>query len=631
MDADAIVVGAGLAGLAAAGRAGRRRPAGAAAGPGAGAVASAGRRSGRSAGCSSSTPRSSAGWASRTRSTWPCRTGSARRSSTGREDHWPRQWAEAYVDFAAGEKRSWLRQMGHRFFPVVGWAERGGGRADGHGNSVPRFHVTWGTGPGVVAPFERRVREHVATGRISVPVPAPGRRADRRPAVPSPASAARSWSRRRSCAARRQSAGRGRRLRAHRAGGDRHLRRHRRRPRPGPQGAGRRGSARRRSGWSPACPPTSTAGCWRSPRPPAAASSTPTGCGTTPRACGTGTRSGPTTASGSCPARPRCGSTPTGKRLPAPYFPGFDTLGTLQHLMATGYDYSWFVLTQKIIEKEFALSGSEQNPDLTGKDVKRLLSRVRAGAPGRSRRSSSTARTSWSRTTCPTWSRGMNTLTDAAAHRRRPAAAADRRPATARWPTRSARTPRSPRSAAPAPTAATSSIRVASPHRLLDPEAGPLIAVRLNILTRKTLGGLQTDLDGRVLNAAGDAAPGPVRGRRGGRLRRRRHARLQRAGGHLPRRLPVLRPGRRPRRRRPGRLTASRSGGAAHQPLALRRLDEDVAAHRRTAPRAGSGGRQRRRRALARVAELGRPEDAEQPVVQPDRERWAGSASDAII
>ena len=72
----------------------------------------------------------------------------------------------------------------------------------------------------------------------------------------------------------------------------------------------------------------------------------------------------------------------TGKRLPAPYFPGFDTLGTLNHLRTTGYDYSWFVLTQKIIEKEFALSGSEQNPDLTGKDIKLLLSRVKKGAPG---------------------------------------------------------------------------------------------------------------------------------------------------------------------------------------------------------------------------------------------------------
>ncbi len=69
-----------------------------------------------------------------------------------KEDHWPRKWAEAYVDFAAGEKRSWLHQQGLRIFPVVGWAERGGYDATGHGNSVPRFHITWGTGPGVVAP-----------------------------------------------------------------------------------------------------------------------------------------------------------------------------------------------------------------------------------------------------------------------------------------------------------------------------------------------------------------------------------------------------------------------------------------------------------------------------------------------
>ncbi|HYF62221.1 MAG TPA: FAD-dependent oxidoreductase, partial [Herpetosiphonaceae bacterium] len=82
------------------------------------------------------------------------------------EDHWPRQWAEAYVDFAAGEKRSWLYNQGMRFFPIVGWAERGGYGAIGHGNSVPRFHVTWGTGPGVLEPFVRRVRAAVERGLI---------------------------------------------------------------------------------------------------------------------------------------------------------------------------------------------------------------------------------------------------------------------------------------------------------------------------------------------------------------------------------------------------------------------------------------------------------------------------------
>jgi uncharacterized protein len=84
------------------------------------------------------------------------------------QDYWAYRWAEAYVDFAATEKRAWLHAMGVRWFPLVGWAERGGYLADGHGNSVPRFHVTWGTGPGVVAPFERRVRAAVASGRAEI-------------------------------------------------------------------------------------------------------------------------------------------------------------------------------------------------------------------------------------------------------------------------------------------------------------------------------------------------------------------------------------------------------------------------------------------------------------------------------
>ena len=83
------------------------------------------------------------------------------------EDRWPRRWAEAYVTFAKEEKRAWLHAQGMRWFPIVGWAERGGYGAVGHGNSVPRFHVTWGTGPGVVAPFVRRAREAEKAGRLT--------------------------------------------------------------------------------------------------------------------------------------------------------------------------------------------------------------------------------------------------------------------------------------------------------------------------------------------------------------------------------------------------------------------------------------------------------------------------------
>src|ERR1700740_2871447 len=75
------------------------------------------------------------------------------------EDAWPRKWAEAYVAFAAGEKRAWLRAKGLRWFPIVGWAERGGYLATEHANSLPRFHVTWGTGPSIIKPFVDRLRE----------------------------------------------------------------------------------------------------------------------------------------------------------------------------------------------------------------------------------------------------------------------------------------------------------------------------------------------------------------------------------------------------------------------------------------------------------------------------------------
>ena len=110
------------------------------------------------------------------------------------EDLWPKRWAEAYVAFAAGEKRGWLRAMGHRIFPVVGWAERGGYDAMSHGNSVPRFHVSWGTGPGIVEPFERRAREAQAERPADLQIPPPRRCAHASPTAPSMASAARSSS-----------------------------------------------------------------------------------------------------------------------------------------------------------------------------------------------------------------------------------------------------------------------------------------------------------------------------------------------------------------------------------------------------------------------------------------------------
>ncbi|GAA0897729.1 FAD-binding dehydrogenase [Virgisporangium ochraceum] len=418
------------------------------------------------------------------------------------EDHWPRRWAEAYVDFAAGEKRAWLRAMGHRVFPVVGWAERGDGRASGHGNSVPRFHITWGTGPGVVEPFEKRVRAHVDSGRITLAfrhrvdglVVEGGQAVGVHGRVLEPADVERGRPSSRvevgDFVVRAQAVV----VTSGGIGGDHDL---------------------VRKAWPDRLgtpPRTMVAGV------PAHVDGRML---TITRDAGAslinadrmwhyveGLRNwNPIWENHGIRILPGPSSLwldATGRRLPPPNFPGFDTLGTLKHLRTTGYDYSWFVLTQKIIEKEFALSGSEQNPDLTGRDIRQVLQRVRPGAPGPVEAFKRHGEDFVVADTLTELVRGMNGIADADAP---PIDEADLRSLIeARdrelghpfskdlqvMAIHSARRYRGDKLS-----------RVATPHRLLDPKAGPLIAVRLNILSRKTLGGLATDLDGRCLRSDG--------------------------------------------------------------------------------------------------------------------------------
>ena len=198
----------------------------------------------------------------------------------------------------------------------------------------------------------------------------------------------------------------------------------------------------------------------------------------------------------------------TGARLPVPLFPGFDTLGTLAHLRQTGHDHSWFVLSQKIVEKEFTLSGSEQNPDLTGKDLPLLVrSRLGKGAAGPVQAFLDHGADFVVRRTLDELIDGMRALPggDAldGARVRREVEARDRemdndftKDAQVAM-LRSARAYRGDKL-----------IRTAAPHRILDPAAGPLIAVKLHVLTRKSLGGIETDLSGRALGAGGSPVPG---------------------------------------------------------------------------------------------------------------------------
>ncbi|MCZ2828252.1 FAD-binding dehydrogenase [Modestobacter sp. VKM Ac-2986] len=422
------------------------------------------------------------------------------------EDHWPGQWAEAYLQFAAGEKRAWLHAQGVRFFPVVGWAERGGYTATGHGNSVPRFHVTWGTGPGVLAPFLARLARAVDAGLVDVRhrhrvdglVLTDGAVTGVRGAVLEPSDVARGVASSRTDVGEFEVAAQAVVVTAGGIGGDHELVRRNWPARLGPV-------PQRLLSGVPAhvdgrmLQITEDAG-GRVINPDRMWHYTEGVVNHSPVWERHGIRILPGPSSLWLDA--------TGTRLPAPLFPGFDTLGTLAHIGTTGHEHTWFVLTQKIIEKEFTLSGSEQNPDLTDKDLKLLLTRIRPGAAAPVQRFMDDGEDFVVAPTLPELVAGMNRVTGDTPHLdlatvEREVVARDREIAHRFSKDQQVTALRQARS-----YLGDKLIRVAQPHRLLDPDAGPLIAVRLNLLTRKTLGGLETDLSGRVLRDGGAPVPG---------------------------------------------------------------------------------------------------------------------------
>lgn len=422
------------------------------------------------------------------------------------EDLWGRQWAEAYLEFAAGEKRAWLRERGVGFFPVVGWAERGGYTATGHGNSVPRFHITWGTGPGILEPFVKAVRAGVESGlvtlkfrhRVDELVVTGGAVVGARGVILAPDAAERGAPSNRDAVGDFEEHAGATIVTSGGIGGNHEQVRKQWPTRMGaaPQsllsgvpahvdgrmlGISEQAGARLVNGdrmWHYVEGITNYAPVWARH----------------------GIRILPGPSSIWLDA--------TGKRLPVPLFPGFDTLGTLEHIASTGYDYSWFVLTQAIIEKEFALSGSEQNPDLTGKSVRELLrQRLGKGATApveafKDKGEDFVVASSLDELLAGMQAKAPDVAIDTA--RVRLEIEARDRELTNRFAKdaqvnalRQARNYRGDKL-----------IRVAKPHRILDPKAGPLIAVKLHILTRKSLGGIQTDLGGRALDASGEHIPG---------------------------------------------------------------------------------------------------------------------------
>ena len=422
------------------------------------------------------------------------------------EDFWPRRWAEAYVAFAAGEKRSWLRERGLRFFPVVGWAERGGGNATGHGNSVPRFHLTWGTGPGVIEPFVKRVRQGAEQGLVTFKFRHRVNTLTRSGAavdgiggdILAPSNIERGRKSSRDVVGAFELKAQAVIVASGGIGADHDL---------------------VRANW-PA----------RLGRPPQRMiSGVPDHVdgrllAITEAAGGTvinrdrmwhyveGIKNwNPIWTDHAIRILPGPSSLwldAGGKRLPVPLYPGFDTLVTLKYIMATGHDYSWFILTRKIIEKEFALSGSEQNPDFTGKSWRKVIARARAGIPGPVKAFMDKGEDFIIERDLATLVKRMNALVGGMplldlASVEREITARDRQLDNAYGKDAQITAIRAARA-----YLGDRLIRTAKPHKLLDPDAGPLIAVRLNILTRKTLGGLQTDLDSRVIGVDGSPVLG---------------------------------------------------------------------------------------------------------------------------
>lgn len=421
------------------------------------------------------------------------------------EDEWAVRWARAYVEFAAGEKRSWLKQHGISLTPMVGWAERGDGQAFGHGNSVPRFHIAWGTGTGVSEPFADRARSAAdggrlifhhrhrvdqllveagrvtgVTGVILAPDTAPRGAPSNRDAVGEFTLRAgavvlasggiggdhekvrRFWPERLGAPPRSMITGvpayvDGRMLDIADAAGARLVNRDRM--------------------WHYVEGVQNWAPIW------------------------------PRHAIRILPGPSPLWLDALGRRLPSPALPGHDTIATLKHLRTTPdlieHDHSWFIVSQKILEKEFALSGSEQNLDITDRKwLKVLMSRLGKGAPPAVDAFKRNGADFVVADDLDTLVARMNALTgrpllDPALIRQQ---VEDRdaqmdNPYAKDFQVMSIHNSRR--------YLGDRLARTATPHRLLDARAGPLIGVRLHVLTRKSLGGLQTDLSSQVLKADG--------------------------------------------------------------------------------------------------------------------------------
>lgn len=421
------------------------------------------------------------------------------------EDSWAYKWARAYVDFAAGEKYDWLKSKGIKFFPVVGWAERGGSLAGGHGNSVPRFHIVWGTGPGIVKPFVDKVKQAMKEGFIDFK---PRHRVDEFVQQEGEITGISGTVLAETFINRGEKSSR--------------------------LGIGE---------FSYESKAVIVASGGIGANFDLVRKNWPTRLGTPPKnmVCGVpayvdgrmleitehaggrivnrdrmwhyteGLRNWdpiwPNHGIRILPGPSSLWFDAEGNRFHAPNFPGFDTLSTLEAIQKTGYDYSWFILTEKIIEKEFALSGSEQNPDLTNKSIGNVLKRILPGPPAPIQAFKNHGEDFVIAHDLKELVDGMNKLAGNELldfmKIKEQILARDREMDNKFTKDLQVNAIHGARN-----YIGDKWVRVAKPHKILDTKNWPLIAVRLNILTRKTLGGLQTNLNGAVLGMDGQPIPG---------------------------------------------------------------------------------------------------------------------------
>jgi predicted oxidoreductase len=424
------------------------------------------------------------------------------------EDFWPQQWARAYVKFATTEKRDYVRGLGLRSIPLVGWAERGDGRAGGHGNSVPRFHLTWGTGPEVVRIFAEPVEAAEQRGlvrfafrhQVDALVVRRGAVVGVRGTVLADDDSPRGVKSNREAIDKFQFTARAVVVTS--------------------GGIGHNFALIRRN-W-----PTARVG----QAPEHLISGVP--AHVDGRMLAISEKAGaqvvnrdrmwayvegihnwdpiwPDHAIRILPGPSSMWFDANGKRLEGMSgVPGSDSIGSMKQILATGHDYSWFVLTQSILEKEFGLSGSEQNPDITGKDLKFLVqSRLAKGAPGPVEAFKQHGVDFVVADTLPELVEKMNGIARGPELEldeiEKQIVERDRELDNAfskdiqLMVMANARRSRTDKL-----------VRVAKPHKILDPAHGPLIAVRLNILSRKTLGGIETNLDSQAIGKDGQPIPG---------------------------------------------------------------------------------------------------------------------------